>query len=67
MVAFREYDYNLNLKEKEEKADIAIYVLSRNSGEGTDRRLIKGDAMLTDTKIKDILYLNQKFQKSCYY
>ena len=63
MVAFPEYDYNLKLTEKEEKADIAIYVLSRNSGEGTDRRLIKGDAMLTDTEIKDILYLNQKFQK----
>ena len=63
MVAFPEYDYELNLYEKEKKADIAIYVLSRNSGEGYDRRLIKGDALLTDTEIKDILYLNDKYTK----
>ncbi len=63
MVAFPEYDYNLKLTEKELKADLAIYVLSRNSGEGTDRRLIKGDAMLTDTEIKDILFLNKTFKK----
>ena len=62
MVAFPEYDYDLNINE-EEKSDIAIYVLSRNSGEGIDRRLIKGDALLTDTEIKDILYLNKKYKK----
>ena len=62
MVAFPEYDYELNINE-EEKSDIAIYVLSRNSGEGIDRRLIKGDALLTDTEIKDILYLNEKYKK----
>ena len=63
MVAFPEYEYNLKLNENEEKADIAIYVLARNSGEGIDRRLIKGDILLTDTEIKDILYLNQKYKK----
>ena len=63
MVAYPEYDYDLKLDENEEKADIAIYVLARNSGEGIDRRLIKGDVLLTDTEIKDILYLNQKFKK----
>ena len=63
MIAFPEYDYNLKITEEEENADIAIYVLARNSGEGTDRRLIKGDALLTDTEIKDILYLNNKFKK----
>ena len=63
MVAYPEYDYNLQLDENEEKADIAIYVLSRNSGEGIDRRLIKGDVLLTDTEIRDILYLDQKFKK----
>ena len=62
MVAFPEYDYELNINE-EEKSDIAIYVLSRNSGEGIDRRLIKGDALLTDTELKDILYLNEKYTK----
>jgi len=64
MVAFPEYDYNLKIdKDAENESDIAIYVLARNSGEGIDRRLIKGDALLTDTEIKDILYLNQKFKK----
>ena len=63
IIAFPEYEYDLKVTEEEEKADIAIYVLSRNSGEGFDRRLIKGDALLTDTEIKDILYLNHKFRK----
>ena len=59
MMAFPEYDYDLSL-EFEQKADIAIYVLARNSGEGTDRRDIDGDVFLTKTEIKDILYLNEK-------
>ena len=59
MVSFPEYDYNLNIdKDAEDESDIAIYVIARNSGEGIDRRPIKGDALLTDTEIKDILYLN---------
>ena len=63
MITFPEYDYDLKLNEDEEKADIAIYVVARSSGEGTDRRIIKGDAQLTDTEIKDIIYLNNKFKK----
>ena len=64
MVAFPEYDYDLKIDKNDEiQSDIAIYVLSRNSGEGLDRRLIKGDALLTDTEIKDILYLQKKFTK----
>ena len=43
MVSFPEYEYNLQIEDKEKEADIAIYVLSRISGEGLDRRLIKGD------------------------
>ena len=62
MMAFPEYDYNLDLT-FEQKADIAIYVLARNSGEGTDRRLIEGDVYLTHTEIKDILYLNKNYKK----
>jgi beta-glucosidase len=42
---------------------LAIYVLARNSGEGIDRRPIKGDILLTETEIKDILYLNEKYKK----
>ena len=55
-----EPEYNINLNYE---ADIAIYVLARNSGEGQDRKLIKGDALLTNTEIKDILFLNEKFEK----
>ena len=61
-ISFPEYDYKLSLN-FEKKADIAIYVLSRNSGEGLDRREIKGDIYLTDTEIKDILYLNRAYKK----
>ena len=63
MVAFPEYDIEIGTNEEEEKADIAIYVLARNSGEGTDRRLIQGDVLLTDKEVEDILYLNKKFKK----
>ena len=56
-----EAEYNLPLDEY--NADVAIYVLSRICGEGADRRLIKGDVYLTDSEIKDILYLNQKYEK----
>ena len=62
MMAFPEYDYNLDLN-FEQNADIAIYVLARNSGEGTDRREIEGDVYLTHTEIKDILYLNKNYKK----
>ena len=53
-----EYDLPLNYE-----ADLAIYILSRNSGEGHDRQLIKGDIYLTDSEIRDILYLNEKYNK----
>ena len=62
-VVFPEVEYNLEITEEMKKADIAIYVLGRNSGEGMDRRIVKGEALLTDTEIKDILYLNEKFKK----
>ena len=63
MITFPEYEYELTTSKKEEEADIAIYVLARNSGEGMDRRLIKGDVLLTNTEIHDILYLNKHFKK----
>jgi beta-glucosidase len=53
-----EYDLPLNYE-----ADLAIYILSRISGEGQDRQLIKGDIYLTDSEIRDILYLNEKYNK----
>ena len=44
-------------------ADAAIYVLSRNSGEGTDRKAEKGDYYLTDGEIRDITRLSNSYKK----
>ena len=54
-----EYDISL----EEFSADIAVYVIGRYSGEGNDRSLRKGDFYLTDSEVKDILYLNEKYKK----
>lgn len=45
------------------EGDIAVYVLSRISGEGSDREFKKGDILLTDTEVRDILAINKKFDK----
>ncbi|WP_425321768.1 glycoside hydrolase family 3 N-terminal domain-containing protein [Actinomyces respiraculi] len=37
--------------------DVAIYVVARDSGEGTDRTPVPGDVMLTDDEVHDILAL----------
>ena len=55
-----EAEYDLPL---EYQADAAIYVLSRNTGEGLDRRLVKGDVFLTHSEVRDILFLNEKYEK----
>ena len=41
----------------------AVYVLSRTSGEGSDRAPEAGDLRLTDTEIRDILALNERFER----
>jgi beta-glucosidase len=38
-------------------ADTAVYVLSRNSGEGADRRAAPGDYELSETERRDIAFL----------
>ena len=43
--------------------DAAVYVLSRNSGEGSDRDPVPGDILLTASEIRDILALNDKFSR----
>ena len=53
-----EYDLPLTAE-----GDAAIYVLSRICGEGSDRQPIKGDILLTDTEVRDILALNRQFSK----
>ena len=57
----REYDLPLDYEDEEPIA--AFYVVGRNSGEGEDRRLVKGDIYLTNSEVRDILYLNEKFEK----
>jgi beta-glucosidase len=44
-------------------ADVAVYVLSRNSGEGADRRADKGDYELSDAEYRDIAFLAHKYDK----
>lgn len=51
-----EYDLPLN-----GEGEAALYVLSRQSGEGCDRSFEKGDVLLTDTEVHDILELNKQF------
>ncbi|MCD7865014.1 MAG: glycoside hydrolase family 3 C-terminal domain-containing protein [Clostridiales bacterium] len=51
-----EYDLPLN-----GAGDTAIYVLSRTSGEGSDRKITSGDFLLTHTEQRDILALNHKY------
>lgn len=53
-----EYDLPLG-----EEGDGAIYVLSRNSGEGSDRDPVPGDILLTAAEIRDILTLDKKFDR----
>lgn len=43
--------------------EAAIYVVSRISGEGNDRRDIEGDARLTTDEIRDIIRLNRRFSR----
>ncbi len=43
--------------------DAAVYVVSRISGEGSDRLPVKGDFRLTDSEVRDILDLDQRYEK----
>ena len=56
-----EREYKLPLEYDD--AEAAFYVIGRNSGEGEDRRLVKGDIYLTNSEIRDILYLNENYEK----
>lgn len=46
-----------------EETDTAVYVLSRNSGEGADRFYKEGDYLLSQTEIADITFLAEKYEK----
>ena len=43
--------------------DAAVYILSRISGEGSDRCFVKGDILLTDTEKRDILALQKEYSR----
>lgn len=49
---------------EKEDTDLAIYVLSRNSGEGKDRYDRKGDYQLTDREEANIRFLAEHYEKS---
>ncbi len=55
-----EPEYNIPI---EGEGDTAVYVLARISGEGSDRRPIPGDLLLTGTEIRDILAIRRKYKK----
>lgn len=54
-----EPDYDIPLNGA---GDTAIYVLSRISGEGSDRKPVAGDIMLTATEKRDILKLDKQYK-----
>ena len=58
--AMPEPEYELPL---DGEGDVAIYVLSRISGEGNDRDPVGGDIKLSATEKRDILALNEKYEK----
>ena len=45
------------------EGDTAVYVLSRISGEGSDRQAVPGDILLTETEKRDILALKDKYAR----
>ena len=45
------------------ECDLAVYVLSRISGEGADRDFSAGDINLSETEIRDILYCSRHYKK----
>ena len=53
--------YRLDLDAK--GGDVCIYVLSRNSGEGSDRKVVEGDVMLTRSEVRDIIALNKIYDR----
>lgn len=59
-VIMQEPEYDIPL---DASGDIAIYVVSRISGEGCDRQYINGDILLTDSEVRDILALNSAFER----
>ena len=45
------------------EGDVAVYVLSRASGEGSDRRPVGGDILMSGPEIRDILELERRYDR----
>ncbi len=45
------------------ECEVCVYVLARNSGEGADRKRIKGDYLLTDDEVRDIRICAESYRK----
>ncbi len=58
--AMKEPDHELRI---EKHSDVAIYVVSRNSGEGSDREVTEGDVKLCSSEIRDILALDKAYDR----
>lgn len=58
--AMPEPEYQIDM---DAETDLAVYVLSRISGEGADRSTEAGDINLSETELRDILYCNEKYDK----
>ncbi|MCM1538534.1 MAG: glycoside hydrolase family 3 C-terminal domain-containing protein [bacterium] len=57
--SMKEPEYELPLNGE---GSTAVYVLSRVSGEGSDRKPVPGDILLTETEIRDILACNERYE-----
>ena len=58
-VVMPEPEYNIPLRGA---GDTAIYVLARISGEGSDRKPVPGDILLSETEVRDILCCAKKYE-----
>lgn len=59
-----EPEHNIPLEtDSNQITDTALFVLARDSGEGNDRKPIKGDVLLTDAERRDILKLNETYKR----
>ncbi len=58
--AMKEPNHELRI---EKNSDVSIYVVSRTSGEGSDREVTEGDVKLNRSEIRDILALDELYDR----
>ena len=57
------HDIPFTVNRVKQDSDIAIYVLSRMSGEGADRKMVEGDFMLSSQEASDLHYLRETYKE----